>query len=797
MSDDTLTLTIDGVEYEAAPGSMLIEVADANGIEIPRFCYHKKLSVAANCRMCMVEVEKAPKPLPACATPVMDGMKVHTRSAVAQSAQKATMEFLLINHPLDCPVCDQGGECELQDVSMEYGEDVSKFSEIKRVVKDKDIGPLIATEMTRCIQCTRCVRFGDEIANMRELGATGRGEFVEIGTFIAKSVDSELSGNIIDLCPVGALTAKPSRFKARAWEMMASSSIAPHDGIGSNVSVHTHNGKVIRVVPVENESINETWLSDRDRFSCEAVNSAERLTTPMVKESGVWVEVDWQEALQFVHDKITGAEAATTSALVSPNATLEEMYLLQKYLRGMGINSIDHRLRQTDFTDQAELPLFPWLGTTIAELEQQDAVLLVGSDIRLDQPLISNRIRKASAAGGKIMALNPCDFTMNFDLAENLTANPQEMLAALAAITAEVLVKKSQTLPAALQKLVIDNSVADQSNKLAKSIAAQMLDAKESILLLGQLAQSSPQASSFRALASLINQHSNIKFGFVPDAANTNGAWLAGVLPHRSTGGVSTTTGQHAAQAITQQRGTYLFWGVEPEYDYSNPEAAQRAVSGAATVIAANAFVTNKMKEYADILLPISTSYETSGTFVNAEGSWQSFRAASRMPGDARPGWKVLRVLANLAEQEGFEYTASTEVRNECQQVIEAANNSDFSNKIGLLSKYSTVERAADGLQRVATVNSYQTDGLVRRAAALQQTDIAKQGDIVRITTADAEKLGFADNETIEILQGEQQVNAVLQLDESVAPGCISIQMATKTSANLGAAYGKIELRKT
>ena len=795
MSDDTLTLTIDGIEYKAKPGSMLIEVADANGIEIPRFCYHKKLSVAASCRMCMVEVEKAPKPLPACATPVMDGMTVHTKSSVAKAAQQGTMEFLLINHPLDCPVCDQAGECELQDVSMEYGEDVSRFSEVKRVVKDKDIGPLISTEMTRCILCTRCVRFGDEIANMRELGATGRGEFVEVGTFIEKNVDSELSGNIIDLCPVGALTARPSRFKARAWEMIANSSIAPHDGIGSNISVHTCNGKVIRVVPVENESINETWLSDRDRFSSEGINSAERLTTPMIKENGVWVETDWQEILQHTHERISAAEKANTASLVSPNATLEEMYLLQKYLRGLGIQSIDHRLRQSDFTDQAEMPLFPWLGITIAELEKQDAVLVVGSDIRLDQPLISNRLRKASIAGGKIMALNPCDFKMNFDLAEKLTANPLNMLAALASIASEVLAKKSQTLPADLQKL------AAAENKPAKDIADQLLAANEAIVLLGQLAQSSPQASCYRALASLMNQHSNIKFGFVPDAANTSGAWIAGVLPHRGAGGESVSTDYNANDVATETRSTYLLWGIEPEYDCYNPLATLRAISRADTVIVANAFVTEQMKEYADILLPISTSYETSGTFVNAEGNWQSFRAASKTPGEARPGWKVLRVLANLAEVEGFEYTSSEEVRNECQQIIEKTTkgNPDFSNNIRLLKKYPTQPKTDTpvSLQRVSTVNSYKTDALVRRSEALQKTLIAKQGDIVRLTTADAKKHGFADNETIEIMQGEQRVNAVLQLDDSVAPGCASIQMATRTSASLGPASGNIELRKT
>ena len=424
MTDDILNIEVDGKLLQARRGQMLIEVTDANDIYIPRFCYHKKLTVAANCRMCLIEVEKAPKPLPACSTPVMEGMKVQTRSKLAIEAQKSVMEFLLINHPLDCPICDQGGECELQDLAIGYGEGVSRYQESKRIVMDKNIGPLIQTDMTRCIHCTRCVRFGEEIAGLREMGSVGRGERMEISTYIEKSVSSELSGNIIDICPVGALTSKPFRFSARAWEMVQRESIAPHDSVGSNVQLHIKDDRVMRVIPAENEAINEVWISDRDRFSYEGMYSDDRLQTPMIKQNGNWQETDWETALEFVGknlDKILSSYGSDQlGGLISPASTLEELYLFQKLLRALGSNNIDSRLRQNDFAQQDADPAFPYLGQSIASLEDLDAVLMIGSNIRKEQPMINHRLRKASLKGADVMMINSVDYEINYDVSEQI-----------------------------------------------------------------------------------------------------------------------------------------------------------------------------------------------------------------------------------------------------------------------------------------------------------------------------------------------------------------------------------------
>ena len=449
MTDDLVNIEINGKRCKAKPGSMIIEVADEAGILIPRFCYHKKLSVAANCRMCLVEVEKAPKPMPACATPVMDGMIVSTKSPYAVQAQKSVMEFLLINHPLDCPICDQGGECELQDVAMGYGRDLSRFNERKRVIKDKNLGSLIATDMTRCIHCTRCVRFGDEIAGLPELGSTGRGEDLQIGTFIERNLDSELSGNVIDVCPVGALTSKPFRFRARAWEITQRDSVSPHDGVGSNLHVHIKDGKVVRVVPRENDAINEAWISDRDRFSYEGLYSDERLSAPQLKQDGQWLEVDWETALgaaaQGLRQILDAHGAEQLAALCSPSATVEEAYLLQKLMRSLGSGNVDHRLRQCDDNDRSETPLAPWLGQSLISLEASDVTLLVGCDARREQPMVNHRLRKSVLAGGSVLALNPVDFEFNYALAATIVSSPAEMVKELAGV-AKALGKKTSAL---------------------------------------------------------------------------------------------------------------------------------------------------------------------------------------------------------------------------------------------------------------------------------------------------------------------------------------------------------------
>ncbi|HES77202.1 MAG TPA: NADH dehydrogenase (quinone) subunit G, partial [bacterium] len=500
MSDDLISIEVDGQKLHGRQGDMLIEVTDAAGIHIPRFCYHRKLSVAANCRMCLVEVERAPKTLPACATPISEGMRVFTKSPKAIIAQRATMEFLLINHPLDCPVCDQGGECELQDVAMGYGDGVGQYSETKRVVKDKDIGPLVATDMTRCIHCTRCVRFGDEIAGVRELGTTGRSEHMEIGTYVAKAVSSEISGNIIDLCPVGALTAKPSRYMFRPWELAQQAAIAPHDGLGSNLYMHIRDGVVMRVVPRENEAVNEVWLSDRDRFSYLGFQHAERLASPMIRTEAGWREASWEEALECAAKGLKTAGAGLHS-LVAPHATLEELYLAQKLTRGLGSSNIDHRLRQRDFRDQDALPVMPWLGHDVAELEQRQAVLVIGSHIRHEQPLLAQRLRKAALAGAKISFVNPAVLPQNFAVLENLGVGNDAMVATLAGILSAL---APSGLDASLSALIAQAPVDAQQ----QAIASSLKKSERAGVYLGALATAHPDLAVLRQLAQAIAQHS-------------------------------------------------------------------------------------------------------------------------------------------------------------------------------------------------------------------------------------------------------------------------------------------------
>jgi len=790
MAQDLVTFKIDGVEIQAAPGSMLIEAADANGIHIPRFCYHKKLSVAANCRMCMVEVEKAPKPLPACATPVAEGMVIHTQSELAIAAQKSTMEFLLINHPLDCPVCDQGGECELQDVAMEYGDDVSQYTEAKRVVKDKDIGPLIATDMTRCIHCTRCVRFGEEIAGLREMGATGRGEFMEIGTYIEKTIDSELSGNIIDLCPVGALTAKPSRFYGRPWELTQYSSIAAHDCVGSNISVHTRHGKVVRVVPHDNEEINETWLSDRDRFAYQGLEADDRLLSPMIKHGDDWQECGWEEALQYVNEKLKKQKPKDVGALLSANSTLEELYLAQKYLRGLGINSIDHRLRQADFSDQENAPLFPWLGNSIESLENMDAVLLVGSNLRKDQPILAHRLRKAALKGAAVMAIDSKDYGFTFDLAEQVVTDPDGVVDALAGIAQVILKKKNAAVPAPLKK-VMATAKKDAS---VEAMAEKLLKADQAMLLLGNMATAHPAASVLRALATTIAANSDIKPGYVAEGANAAGGWLAGAVPHRQAAGVTAEQSGLDAQAmLAEPRKAYFLWNVEPEYDCWNPAAALQVMSSSEFVVAATSFASETIKHYADVMLPIGACHEISGTLVNIEGRWQSFRACSKLPGESRPGWKILRVLGNLAELDGFDYVSAEEVRDELKQQFPA--DLSFDNNMALADRYTLPEASKGKLMRVSSLNNYRSDPVTRRAEALQKTADGRL-DAVFINSREIERLGLSGQEIVEVEQDGRGINMPLMIDDTLADGCVYIPVATECSADLGGCYGQVEVKK-
>ncbi|RUM94065.1 MAG: NADH-quinone oxidoreductase subunit G [Thiothrix sp.] len=786
---ELIKMRINDVEVAVSPGSTIIEAADQVGIEIPRFCYHKKLSVSANCRMCMVEVEKAPKPLPACATPVAEGMQVFTASDVAQDAQKGTMEFLLINHPLDCPICDQGGECELQDVAVDYGSDVSRYSELKRIVPDPDLGPLISTDMNRCIHCTRCVRFGEEVAGQREMGATGRGEFVKIGTFIEKNVDSELSGNIIDLCPVGALTAKPSRFKFRPWELIQHDGVAAHDCMGSNTALHCNNGKITRVVPRDNEAINECWLSDRDRFSYQGVYSADRVQSPMIKEGDGWREVSWETALNTVTDRLKSFNSNDIGALISPNSTLEEMYLAQKYLRGLGVSSIDHRLRQSDFNAQDDAPLFPWLGVNIDALENQDAVLMVGADVRRDQPIAGLRLRKAALSGGQMMAINPRDYEFSFDLGEHLLVNPQEMIVALGNIANHVLTSKKAKPPTSLNDILKEL----KKTQSTENIASTLLAADNALILLGTYAINHPAASVLSALATVIAANSNIRLGYLSQGANAAGGWLAGVLPHRSVAGESAeVNGKDAHSMLENSCKAYFLMGLEPEFDTADPELADAALSKAEFIVSLSPYANDYMREIADVILPIGSFAETSGTFVNAEGRWQGFSASIAPMGESRPAWKIIRVLGNLADLDGFEFVASTDVLDEIKTLF--VDQAEFTSHSRLQAELVMPDTSNSKLMRISDIAIYATDAIVRRASALQSTHSAL--DVAYMNAADAKTQGVSDSEKIKLSQNRKEAQTTLVIDNLVPKNCVLVPMGTPSSAQLSDSFGSIEISK-
>ena len=778
MSDDqTITLEVDGKRLAAKPGQMLIEVTDAAGITVPRFCYHKHLSVAANCRMCLVEVEKAPKPLPACATPVMDGMKVFTRSPLAREAQKGTMEFLLINHPLDCPICDQGGECELQDVAMGYGGDVSRYAERKRVVRDENIGALIATDMTRCIHCTRCVRFGGEIAGLREMGATGRGEHMRIGVYVEHSVASELSGNVIDLCPVGALTAKPSRFNARAWELTEHNGIAPHDGVGSNLHVHVRRSQVMRVVPRENEALNQTWISDRDRFSYQGLYSNDRLLRPMLRENGRLREVDWQQALQAAARMLKDAAGDGIGALVSPSATLEEQYLAARLVRGLGSTNIDHRLRQSDFRGDGVDPALPWLGQSVADLATNHATLLVGSWLRKDQPMLNHRVRQSVMEGGQVMAINPVAYDFNYELDVDIVCAPSAMTTELAGVAAAL---GADTLGIAVE--------ADQAHR---AIAEALKGAGQGTVLLGSAAMMHPDFSILRALVAGIAAAAGVSVGFVGSGSNDCGAWMAGAVPHRVAGGAPVSPPGIGARAMLEQvRNLYLCVGVEPEMDVADPALLASALKGA-QVVALSSYASPWLLEHADVLLPIAAFAETSGTFVNVEGGAQSFQGVAAPQGEARPGWKVLRVLGNLTDLEGFEYVDSTEVRDE---VLAACAGLTPDNAVGAAVGVPVEFRSSDW-ERIGGVPMYRIDAITRRAHALQLTPDA-WGSSARLSAQSAQTLGLGDDAAVRITQGEASAEFAVRIDDAVPDGCVWLPTAVPGSEALGCGFGPVSVEK-
>ncbi|MDP1524693.1 MAG: NADH-quinone oxidoreductase subunit NuoG [Rhodocyclaceae bacterium] len=777
-----LEIEIDGKALQVDDGVTVIEAAHSAGIYIPHFCYHKKLSIAANCRMCLVQVEKAPKPMPACATPVTNGMKVFTHSAIAVKAQKDVMEFLLINHPLDCPICDQGGECQLQDLAVGYGGSASRYQEEKRVVTNKNLGSLVSTDMTRCINCTRCVRFTQEIAGNMELGQAFRGDRAEIMTFLDKTVDSELSGNIIDLCPVGALTSKPFRFSARTWEMSRRKSVSPHDGLGSNLIVQTKHDRVMRVLPLENEAINECWLSDKERFSYEALNSSERLTKPMVKQGGEWKEVEWNVALDYashaLRDVAKNQGADQIGALVSPHATLEEMALAAKLLRGIGSDNIDFRLRQSDFSLDGQCSGIPFLGMKLAEINELDRVLVVGSFLRKDHPLIAQRLRQSAKRGTKVCVIHSADDDQLIKLFAKAITAPAQLPGVLAEVVKTVAQIKETALGAEFEKVgagLIDVSAA-------QAIANSLVSGRNAGILLGNFAQQHPQAATLQRLAQQLATLLGAKFGILGEAANSVGGYVAKACPQAD--------GLNAARLLAEPRKAYVLLNVEPELDCADGAQALAAMQQAASVIVLSPFKSAAALEYADVLLPVSPFSETSGTFINTEGRAQSFYAVTKPQGEARPAWKVLRVLGNLLEVAGFDYESSEQVRD---QVLggkpEFVSGLDNAVKVGALN----LSAEASGIQRVADVPIHFADVLVRRASSLQATKDAA-APMARMNAAMLGKLGIAAGESVKVGAGKTAL--VAELDAGVPDGCVRVAAAHASTAALGPMFGSITVEK-
>ena len=779
-------IEIDGKTFNVDNGKMIIEVADEAGIHIPRFCYHKKLSVAANCRMCLVGLENSRKTVPACATPITDGMKIFTKSPEAIESQQAVMDFLLINHPLDCPICDQGGECELQDVSMGFGRDESSYSDAKRAVDDDDLGALISTEMTRCIHCTRCVRFGDEIAGLRELGGLGRGETMQIGTYVNHSMVSEISGNIIDLCPVGALTSKPYRFTARSWEMTQHDGIAPHDCLGSHVHFHTRRNRLMRVVPKEQDRINETWLSDRDRFSYLGLNSEDRAAKPMIKQDGQWKTVDWQTALTFAANgisRVIGTHGPEQfAALASSSATLEEFYLLQKLMRSLGVQNLDHRLQQTDFRDDAHQPLMPTSTLPYAELENQDVIVVLGCQLVREVPLAGVRVRKAQRNGAKIYAINPVNEDMHVPMTGLMLVSPQELPMQLACVVL-ALAEDVTLLPAPLQALLIGLDPDVQTRAIAVALRQP-----KAVLVTGALCENHPDAALLRTLVSWMAELSGAHHLRLTVGSNAAGAWVAGMLPHRAVAGTAVASpGQNTHSALEAKLKGYFLMGAEPGFDFSNPYHARQSMLAAEFVVVLSGFQHASIQEYADVILPMGLYAETSGTYINVDQTWQTVAGALAPPAEARPAWKILRVLANRLHASGFDFTSTDEVLQEVKSQVTIAGRPKDARFYP-----ESLPSIQHEFMRVGEWPMYRIDAIVRHAGALQAAASADTA-CVRVHPRTAERLQLGETATVS--QGDIEITLPLKCDDRIALDVVWVPNAMPETVDLGHAFAAITIK--
>ena len=761
---DPVTITLNGRAVEATAGEMLIAVADREGVPIPRFCYHPKLSVAANCRMCLVEVSGARGPVPACATPVMDGMEVQTRSEFARDAQRATMEFLLINHPLDCPICDQGGECELQDLALEYGSDVSRYSEARRVVLDPDLGPLVSTDMTRCIHCTRCVRFTEEIAGEQELGAFGRGEFMKIGTYIQRAMNSELSGCVIDLCPVGALNAHPSRMSARAWELDNHPGLGEHDGTGSHLSRHTLRGRQIRCVPLAEETINESWLSDRDRFSYQAASHPDRLCWPLVRHRNHWARVSWEEALDRAAEAL--AESGEKAGLIHPSSTVEECFRFQQLLRRSGARTVEHRARMSDFRGGGQYPHMPSLGCSMDQIAENDVIVLFGSFLRHDQPILNHRLRQAVNSGTEVWIINPALFDWNFAPTEEAVLSPRQWLALFNAMERSHVFRGGE-------------AYARFSDRLAR----RLKEAENALFWLGPLALNHPDASLLYTAASKLCQRTGTRLGTLPEGANAPGAWLTGCVAHRGPGGVA-LDGVDLAACLQEPPSLWVFYGLDPVCDTADPARLRQALAGARTTIGFQSFIPDPRRLPYDLLLPIPTVGERSGHLINLEGRWQSMAAAVSPPGEVRDGAAALEELVRvMGHSPGL---AGASLVAHCRGLE--------GHTVVAKKPFRTSRRLPDkGLLRVGAPSIYQQDPASRHAHALQQTDLA-QDLVLRLHPETLSEYGLKGAAYARLLQDGNTLELPLVADPQMPRDCVYLPTGDARLEFLGSAFGVVDL---
>lgn len=776
---------LDGKNVQGEPGSTILEIALKEGKYIPHFCYHKKLSIAANCRMCLVEVEKSRGPAPACATPITEGMKVHTASKLALDAQKGVMEFLLINHPLDCPICDQGGECQLQDLAVGYGRSGTRFEEEKRAVADKDLGPLVKTTMTRCIHCSRCIRFTDEIAGYQELGMSYRNNHVEVMPFIGKTVDSELSGNIIDICPVGALTSKPYADHARPWELSRRKSIAPHDALGSNIQVHVDKyHKVARVLPLDNENINECWLSDRDRFSYEGLYHEERITDPMIKQDGKWIKTDWETALDYAAKSISGVKADHTSdaigVMASALSTTEELYLLQKMMRGFGVGNIDYRLDQQDFELDGKQDGVSYLGSSVDDLIANGSILVVGSLLREEHPLIMQRLRQAVKKSSHLHLINAIKEDVLAKVTTQITLDPREFAYKLAQILKAACASSGKETKVDLSQVV---DCPDAQN-IAKNLAEH-----KGHILLGRIARGLPDFSELVVLANEIASVIDGKSGVLPSLANEVGAQLAGFIPYRGVFNGSNTKGLNARQMLEKPRKAYVLLNTELELDSFSSRLALSSLNKAETVVVLSSYINENMLDYADVVLPTTPFTETAGSYVNMEGKWQTFNGVTRPLGDSKPAWKVIRVLANKLNLDGFDQSTIEDVRSELANL---KTPQDYLNNQVKFEHVAIDKPKLEGLFRISSAGIYGADSIARRAKALQNTPLANKKPFA-ISEKFAKELGLKSEELVVVKQSSAQFKFNVSINPELADSVVWLARS-KDTLNFASSFDTIEI---